>query len=78
MKINLTLFSIEIADEYIFRFYESPMRRSTWNLVKHVKPIILDRTRFFKQPDDMKYPVVDSKLFAELGYNFATDEFEYV
>lgn len=54
------------------------MRRRSWNSIKNVEPIILDRTRFFKQPEDMKYPVVNSNLFATLGYNYATDDFEYV
>lgn len=78
MKIITILCTTEVAEEYIFRFYECPMRRRTWNSIKHVEPIILDRTRSFKQPQDMKYPVVNSDLFAELGYNHATDDFEYV
>lgn len=78
MKVIKVLCITEVEEEYIFRFYECPMRRKSWSSIKHVEPIILDRTRFFKQPEDMKYPVVNSNLFAELGYNYATDDFEYV
>jgi len=53
------------------------MRRGTWKPPSN-KPIILDRTSFFKQPVEMKYPVVDHNLFSDTSYDNIADEFEYV
>jgi len=67
----------EIKKEYLLRFFDDPVRRGTWKPLSN-KPIILDRTCAFKQPVEMKYPIVDYNLFAYTGYNNIADEFEYV
>ncbi|KAL4136129.1 hypothetical protein QTP88_007694 [Uroleucon formosanum] len=66
----------EIKKEYLLRYCDDPIRRGTWKPPSN-KPIILDRTWFFKQPVELKYPVVDHNLFADISYNYITDEFEY-
>ncbi|XP_060844215.1 uncharacterized protein LOC132924125 isoform X1 [Rhopalosiphum padi] len=66
----------EIKKEYLLRYFEDPIRRGTWKPPSN-KPLILDRTWSFKQPIEMKYPVVDYNLFAYTSYNNIADEFEY-
>lgn len=66
----------EIKKEYLLRFFDDPVRRGTWKPLSN-KPVILDRTWSFKQPVEMKYPIVDYNLFAYTGYNNIADEFEY-
>lgn len=70
--------AIEIKNECLLRFYDRPIRQRKWKPPSNSRPIILDRTRYFKEPVNLKYPVVNSNLFAQIGYDHVNDEFEYV
>lgn len=76
--VTCFLCTIGIKNECLLRFYDGPIRRRKWKPPSNSRPIIVDRTRHFKQPVDLKYPVMHSNLFAQIGYNYVNDEFEYV
>lgn len=69
---------IEIKNECLLRFFDGPIRRRKWKPPSNSRPIIFDRTQYFKQPTNLHYPVVRSDLFTAIGYNHINDEFEYV
>ncbi|XP_050528654.1 uncharacterized protein LOC126898540 [Daktulosphaira vitifoliae] len=68
----------EIKSEYVSKFIENPIRRGTWKLRSNARPVIADRTRFFKPHIQRMYPSIDLELFANSTYNHITDEYQHV
>uniref|UniRef100_A0A2S2Q518 Transcriptional adapter 2B n=1 Tax=Sipha flava TaxID=143950 RepID=A0A2S2Q518_9HEMI len=67
----------EIKHECLLRFYDRPIRQRKWKPPSNSRPIIFDRTHYFKEPVNLKYPVMNSNLFIQIGYDYVNDEFEY-